>query len=87
MNSGSRPCAPRYFEVVSPAPWLICVCVEVVSPSPWPPLMRAVADTSVPLIWAMMRSTGPPGANWTMAKLMSMIPNRVGTIRSRRLRR
>ncbi len=31
--------------------------------SPWPPPMRAVADTSVPVIWAITRSTGPPGAN------------------------
>ena len=49
--------------------------------------MRAVADTSVPEICAITRSTGPPGANWMMAKLISMIPNRVGMIRSIRFNR
>jgi hypothetical protein len=49
--------------------------------------MRAVAETSVPLIWAMTRSTGPPGANCTMAKLISMIPSRVGMMSRTRFRR
>ena len=31
--------------------------------SPPPPLIREVAETSVPCSWAMTRSTGPPGAN------------------------
>ena len=57
------------------------------SPSPWPPLIRAVAETSVPEICAITRSIGPPGANCTMAKLISMIPNRVGTMRRTRFRR
>jgi hypothetical protein len=32
-------------------------------------------ELSCPVSWAMMRSTGPPGANCTMVKLISMIPN------------
>ena len=55
--------------------------------SPWPPPMRAVADTSVPVICAITRSTGPPGANWMMAKLISMIPNMVGMMSRMRFRR
>src|SRR5690606_18509680 len=42
--------------------------------------MRAVAETSVPEICAMTLSTGPPGANCTMAKLITMIPSSVGKI-------
>ena len=49
--------------------------------------MRAVADTSVPVIWAITRSTGPPGANWMMAKLINMIPNMVGMMSRMRFRR
>jgi hypothetical protein len=46
--------------------------------------MREVAPESCPCSWAMMRSTGPPGANCTITKEMSMIPNRVGIIRRMR---
>ena len=49
--------------------------------------MRAVAETSVPETCAITRSIGPPGANWTMAKLITMIPNRVGKMRRMRFRR
>ena len=49
------------------------------------PLRRAVASTALPVICAIICSTGPPGADWTMTKLITMIPNRVGMIsRSRR---
>ena len=34
---------------------------------------------------AMMRSIGPPGANWTMANATSRIPRMVGIMSSRRL--
>ena len=36
--------------------------------------MRAVASTPLPVISAISRSTGPPGATCTIAKLMTMIP-------------
>jgi hypothetical protein len=49
--------------------------------------MRVTMELSWPVSCAMMRSTGPPGANCTMTKLMSMIPKSVGMISSRRLRR
>jgi len=41
----------------------------------------------VPEICAITRSTGPPGANCTMAKLINMIPNRVGTMSKTRFKR
>ena len=44
---------------------------------------RSDAD-DVPVIWAMICSTGPPGASCTMAKLITMIPNKVGMISSSR---
>jgi len=46
------------------------------------PLTRAATSLPMPLDWAMARSTGPPGANCTMAKLSSMIPNSVGIMSS-----
>src|SRR4029079_2492706 len=49
--------------------------------------MRDTIDESRPVSCAMMRSTGPPGANWMMAKLISMMPKSVGMISNRRLRR
>ena len=64
-----------------------CAWLPPAKPSPWPPPMRAVAETSVPVSCAITRSTGPPGANWMMAKLISMIPNSVGMISSMRFRR
>ncbi len=39
---------------------------------------------AVPVTWAITCSTGPPGANCTMTKLITMMPSRVGTISSRR---
>jgi hypothetical protein len=46
--------------------------------------MISVEATAVPLSSAMACSTGPPGANCTMTKFSTMIPNRVGIISSRR---
>ena len=51
---------------------------------PLPPEKREVADASWPCSCASTRSTGPPGANCTMTKEISMIPNSVGIISSRR---
>ena len=53
------------------------------SPPAVPP-MRAVASTAVPWTRAIICSIGPPGAICTIRKLMTMIPNRVGMISSRR---
>ena len=50
--------------------------------SPPPPEMRDVAPESLPCSCAMMRSTGPPGANCTITNEISMIPKIVGIIRS-----
>ena len=47
----------------------------------------AVDDMFMPVAWAIACSTGPPGANWTMMKLITMIPNSVGAISSSRRRR
>ena len=49
--------------------------------------MREVIDTSLPVNCAIMRSTGPPGANWITAKLISMMPISVGKISRIRFRR
>ena len=49
-----------------------------------PPEMREVAPESCPCSCAMMRSTGPPGANCTITKEMSMIPRMVGIMRRTR---
>ena len=46
----------------------------------------AVEEKPKPAASAKTCSTGPPGANCTMTKLTSMMPNRVGTISARRLR-
>jgi hypothetical protein len=40
--------------------------------------MREVAPVSEPESCAITRSTGPPGANCTTRKLMSMMPKMVG---------
>jgi hypothetical protein len=75
-SSGSRPCAPRY-------------CEPATATSPPPPEMRPVAPpeaASKPSSLAIICSTGPPGAAWMMMKLISRMPNRVGTISSRRRR-
>ena len=81
MNSGSSPCAPRYFEVTtSAAPWPSCAWLPLDSASLPPPPMRWTMEESRPVSCAMMRSTGPPGANWMMTKLISMMPNSVGMI-------
>jgi hypothetical protein len=52
--------------------------------SPPPPEMREVAPESCPCSCAMMRSTGPPGANCTITKEISMIPRSVGIMRRTR---
>ena len=49
--------------------------------------MRDVIETSLPVSCAIMRSTGPPGANWMMTKLISMMPIIVGTISKSRFSR
>src|SRR5579885_2392213 len=49
-----------------------------------PPPNRAVSPASAPCSCAIIRSTGPPGANCTMTKLISRIPNRVGIIKKMR---
>ena len=61
MNSGGKPLRPAILRANAaslprrrPAP--------PKSP-PLPPLIRAVAETSVPCSCAMIRSIGPPGAN------------------------
>ena len=75
MNSGGSPCAPRYFELIAPSsrcrPLDERCAAEIAAP---PPLIRAVAETSVPWICAMTRSTGPPGANCTTRKLIEHDP-------------
>src|SRR5947209_18066384 len=77
INSGSRPCAPRYFELTSP-PALGCPCPRAPKSPPCEPEMREVAPVSEPEICAITRSTGPPGANCTTTKDTNMIPSRVG---------
>jgi hypothetical protein len=48
--------------------------------------MREVAPVSEPLICAITRSTGPPGANCTTRNATSIIPNSVGIMnRMRRM--
>ena len=47
--------------------------------------IRAVAETSVPVSCAIIRSTGPPGANWMTTKLTVIIPNMVGINSNKRL--
>src|SRR5262249_34262042 len=82
MNSGSRPWAPRYFEL--PASIWEPPCIPRVPKSPCEPETRDVAPVSEPDSCAMTRSTGPPGANCTTTNDTSRIPKRVGTISSRR---
>ena len=48
------------------------------------PEKREVAPMSKPCSCAMMRSTGPPGANCTMTKEINMMPRIVGIISSTR---
>ena len=84
MNSGSRPCAPRYLEGADTSPGT--PCGRPAPKSPPPPLILAVAATSVPVSCAMRRSTGPPGANCTMTNVISMMPIMVGTMSSSRRR-
>ena len=79
MNSGSSPCAPRYFEVVASS------CEAPIWPRapkspPGEPEIREVAPVSEPDNWAITRSTGPPGANCTTTNDTSMIPSSVGII-------
>ncbi len=89
MNSGSRPCAPRYFEVTASAvPWPNWdPGAWPRMPSPPPPPICWLIELSVPVSLAMICSTGPPGANCTIVKLISMMPIIVGTMRSARFRR
>ncbi len=83
MNFGSSPWAPRYLlAAVLPPSWELSAG-RLKSPPP-PPLILLVASVAVPWSCAIICSTGPPGANCTMTKLTTMIPNRVGMISSRR---
>src|SRR5436305_8418336 len=77
MNSGSRPCAPRYFELTSP-PGVACPAPRAPKSPPCEPEIREVAPVSEPEICAITRSTGPPGADCTTKKDTSMIPRRDG---------
>src|SRR5256885_2297922 len=77
MMRWSRPRAPRdWFGLAELAP-------PPTSPPP-PPPKRALAPTAVPLSSAITCSTGPPGAAWITAKLITMIANSVGMISSSR---
>ena len=87
MNSGSSPWAPRYLLVMTPpapSPTLGMTWPPEPTSAPVEPPMRAVAPTTLPLIWAMICSTGPPGANCTTTKLTTMMPNSVGIMSKRR---
>src|SRR5690606_33840832 len=48
------------------------------------PATRAVASDLRPWIWAIICSTGPPGAACTMTKWITMIPRSVGITHRRR---
>ena len=52
-----------------------------------PPETRSVAPTSIPCSLAIVLSTGHPGANCIMTKLSSIIPNNVGIISIKRLKK
>ena len=82
MSSGSKPWDPLYLsEIFCPVDRCL---LEVVSPFEVPANF-AVASMSVPLIWDITFSTGPPGAAWIIRKLTSIIPSSVGIIKNRRL--
>ena len=56
--------------------------ISIVAPAP-----RVESAPLEPLIiCSMMRSMGPPGASWTIMKLITMMPNSVGTISASRRR-
>ena len=84
MNSGSNPCAPRYLTFTESPPGMACW----LPPASLPvlPLMRPVESVSLPCILAITCSTGPPGTNWMTAKVISMIPIKVGIISRMRFR-
>ena len=84
MNSGSSPCAPRYFEVTASTPEPPCARPRLPKSPPGEPEMREVAPVSAPVSLAITCSTGPPGANCTTTNATSMMPNMVGTMNSRR---
>ena len=84
MNSGSRPCAPRYLEVTASTPDAPPGCPRVPKSPPGEPEMREVAPVSEPESCAITRSTGPPGANCTTTNETSMMPNSVGIMSSTR---
>ncbi|MFD2032068.1 hypothetical protein ACFSKM_20410 [Ancylobacter dichloromethanicus] len=81
MKAGSSPCAPRYFDETGSPPGALC-CMPPKSPPL--PEMRAVAEEPCPVSSAITRSTGPPGANCTTTKEISMMPITVGTISAMR---
>jgi hypothetical protein len=83
MNSGSSPCAPRYWLSVEAA---ACWPAPPPAVSDPPPENRSVAEPPTAVSSAITCSTGPPGANCTTTKLTSMIPNRVGIISASLLR-
>ena len=67
----------------SPAPLPACMSEGLLSPL----LPEIPLNTSPwPSIRAMICSIGPPGTNCVSEKLISMMPNRVGIIKSSRLR-
>src|SRR5437588_746792 len=72
MNFGSSPCAPRYLPVVSPPARPTCPLAVAPISEP-PPPKRDVAPASKPCNCAIMRSTGPPGANCTIMLVSFMI--------------
>ena len=84
MNSGSRPCAPRYFDDPPSTPEAPSAPPRAPKSPPGEPEMRDVAPVSEPDNCAITRSTGPPGANCTTANDTSMIPSKVGIISSTR---
>jgi hypothetical protein len=82
MNSGSSPCAPRYFELTASADaptW-----GRAPKSPPEEPDTREAAPVSAPESWAITRSTGPPGANCTTTKETNRMPSKVGIIRRMR---
>ena len=74
MNSGSRPCAPRYFEVAPSTAEAPSTAPREPKSPPGEPEMREVAPVSEPDNCAITRSTGPPGANCTTTNDTSMMP-------------
>src|SRR5437764_8696968 len=60
MNSGSSPCAPRYFELTSP-PGVACPAPRAPKSPPCEPEMREVEPVAETEISDNSRITGSPG--------------------------